>query len=69
MNLFGRHAILLNVLVNRLTMLRVVAEGIKDLGEREVREPPDNSLGGDAKLPQLGDRAHRGASAGTMGAP
>lgn len=63
MDLSVRHAIAPDILVDRLTVLLVVAESIEDLGEREMREPPDNFLGGDAKLPQLGDRPHRGASA------
>ena len=59
MNLLNRHAISTDILVDHLTMLLIVAEGIKDLGESEVRQPPDDFFWGDAKFPQLGDCTHR----------
>lgn len=62
MNLLSRHAITTDVFVDRLAVLLVVAEGIEDLGECEVGQPPDDFFWSNAEFPQLGDRAHRGAS-------
>ena len=37
MNLFSRDAIQADVLINRLTMLLIVAESIENLGQCQVR--------------------------------
>ena len=69
MNLFSRDAIQADVLINRLTMLLIVAERIENLGQCQVRQPPDDFFRSNAEFPQLGDRAHWGTRAVTMGAP
>ena len=61
MNLLGRYTIQTDVFVDRLAMLLIVAEGIEDLGECEVGQPPDDFFRSNAEFPELGDRAHRGA--------
>lgn len=69
MNLLSRHAITTDVPVDRLAMILVVAQGIEDLGECEVGQPPDDFFRSNAEFPQLGDRAHRGASTRHDGGP
>ena len=63
MNLFSRDAIQADVLINRLTMLLIVAESIENLGQCQVGQPPDDFFWGDAEFPQLGDCAHWGTCA------
>ena len=63
MNLFSRDAIQADVLINRLTMLLIVAERIENLGQCEVRQPPDDFFRSNAEFPQLGDCAHWGTCA------
>ena len=58
MNFLGRHTIATDVLVDRLSMLLIIAEGIEDLREGEVRQPPNNFFWGHTEFPQLGNRAH-----------
>jgi hypothetical protein len=67
MNLLGRNTVATDVLVDRLTMFLIVAEGIEDLGECEVRQPPDDFFWRDAKFPQLGNGPYRRAGAGHDG--
>ena len=59
MDLIVRDALALDVLINRAAMVLIVAEGIEQLGKREVWEPHEDFFRGDAKLPQLGYRPHR----------
>ena len=59
MDLIVGDALALDVLVNRAALFLIVAEGVEHLGERKVGQPHDDFFGGDAELPQLGDRPHR----------
>jgi hypothetical protein len=63
MNLFSRDTIQADVLINRLTMLLIVAESIEHLGQCQVRQPPDDFFRSNAEFPQLGNRAHWGTGA------
>ena len=63
MNLFDRDAIQADVLIDRLTMLLIIAEGIEHLGQCQVRQPSDDFFRSNAEFPQLGDRAHWGTRA------
>jgi hypothetical protein len=67
MNLLGRDAVPTDVLVDRFAMFLIVAEGIEDLGECEVRQPPDDFFRCDAKFPQFGNGPYRRAGAGHDG--
>jgi hypothetical protein len=44
MNLFSRDAIPTDVFVDRFTMFLVIAEGIENLGQCQVRQPSDDFL-------------------------
>lgn len=63
MNLFSWDAIQADLLINRLTMLLIVAERIEHLGQCQVRQPPDDFFRSNAEFPQLGDCAHWGTCA------
>ena len=63
MNLLGRYTIQTDVFVDRLAMLLIVTQGIEDLGQCEVGQPPDDFFRSNAEFPQLGNRAHWGTCA------
>ena len=58
MDLIVGDALALDVLINRAAMVLIVAEGIEQLGKREVWEPHEDFFRGDAELPQLGYCPH-----------
>ena len=61
MDLIVGQAVALDVGINRIPMLLVVAQGIEYLCQRDVRQANHNLFGGEAELPQFGDGAHRRA--------
>ncbi len=58
-----------DILIDRLAMLLIVAQGIEDLCQREMGSPSDDLFRGDSEFPQLGDRPYRGACPCYDGAP
>ena len=69
MNLLIWHAIPTDVLIDRFAMFLIITQGIEDLGECEVRQPPDDFFRRDAEFPQLSDCAYRGAGPRDDGSP
>ena len=61
MDLIVGQAVALDVGINRIPMLLVVAQGIEYLCQCDVRQANHNLFGGEAELPQFGDGAHRRA--------
>jgi len=68
-NLLIWHAISTDVLIDRFAMLLIITQGIENLGEGEVRQPPDDFFRRDAEFPQFSDRAYRGAGPRYDGSP
>jgi hypothetical protein len=67
MDQFIGHAVPLNVGINRVPVVLIVAEGIEYLCEGHMRQPTDNFLRSYTEFPQLSDCAYRCSSAADDG--